>query len=82
MFEKALATEHVEDKLINKQVVMHDEETYIGGVNIRTEGVYFFDEFQTSWDFVYEVLGNIALVNRQRRNFRLFRDWQPGFRPW
>ena len=81
-FEKALTTEHIEDKLINKQVLMNNEATYIGAVNVRTEGSYYFNEFETSWDYVYAVLGDIALVNRQRRNYRLFRDWQPGFRPW
>lgn len=29
----------------------------------------------------YRVLADIALVNRQRRNYRLIRDWEGG-RPW
>lgn len=77
-FEKALTVEHVEDTLINKQVSLEDESSFV-----RTTDV--FNSVMVSADnrdrdihpelFIYDDLGDIALVNRQRRNFRLIRDW-------
>jgi hypothetical protein len=92
-FEKALTVEHVEDTLINKQVAMKDEESWVRTPE-RLSGVREFSDLNDTdeaypWNFVYEILGDIALVNRQRRNFRLVRDWGGGVpgplsggRPW
>jgi hypothetical protein len=84
-FEKALTVEHVEDRLINKQVSLKDESSFV-----RTTDM--FNSVMESADnrdreiypdlFIYEILGDIALVNRQRRNFRLIRDWSSRGRPW
>jgi hypothetical protein len=92
-FEKALTFEHVEDTLIDKQVAMKDEESFVHTPD-RLSGVREFSDNNDRdeaypWLFVYEILGDIALVNRQRRNFRLIKDWGgampgrlSGGRPW
>ena len=87
-FERLLADEHVEDRLIDKQVVPFDElditqgpeynaydinESYIGGAE-GPSGAYLEN-------FIYKILPGISLVNRQRRNFRLMREWIKD-RPW
>jgi len=81
-FEKALTVEHVEDKLINKKILMQDEESYLNDLNAIADIPLLFDRGNYPEEFLYEILGGIALLNRQRRNFRLFRDWQEGGQPW
>jgi hypothetical protein len=84
-FERQLATEHVEDMLINKQISTFDEENFAQTsyaphyhFHHLNDPVYFYSKVE-SW--TYKVLEETALVNRQRRNFRLLRDWQKK-RPW
>ena len=80
--EKALTVEHVEDKLIYKQILMQDEESYLNDLNAIVDIPVLFDTRNYPHGFLHRIVGDIALLNRQRRNFRLFRDWQEGGRPW
>jgi hypothetical protein len=85
-FEHRLTHEHAEDRLLNKQFVAFDElsimesrEWDILGVRQSVEaaeGAGFLMQH-----FICRIASGIALVNRQRRNFRLMRDWI-GRRPW
>jgi hypothetical protein len=87
-FERLLAEEHVEDRLIDKQVVPYDELDMAQGpeynaydVNatfINLEGLPTGTLLE---NFIYKILPGISLVNRQRRNFRLMREWIRN-RPW
>lgn len=78
-FEKLMSVEHIDDKLMTKQVSILDE-----------EDISRFDwsvpcleaSRQTGEIIVSRLLSDMGLVNRQRRNWRLFKDWQPGHRPW
>ncbi|KAF8858039.1 hypothetical protein BDZ45DRAFT_802887 [Acephala macrosclerotiorum] len=79
-FERLLSVEHVDDKLINKQISLLDEENVV-------EGPHTVDQLDGLYEGNYEstisrILQDISFVNRQRRNFRLFKDWNPGHRPW
>ncbi|KAL2069505.1 hypothetical protein VTL71DRAFT_14184 [Oculimacula yallundae] len=89
-FEAALALEHYEDKLINKQVSVLAEEQItqvrpweprltVKGLN----GSFEREEdgtLKNAEDEVYKYLQDMGLVNRHRRDFRLLRDWM-GKRP-
>ena len=86
-FERQLAVEHVDDKLINKQVVLRDEKQWlehprvIGGAwNLVAE--QHANPYMHRVEFyLYKILAFISLMNRQRRNARLLKDWTYG-RPW
>jgi len=91
-FELALTAEHVEDKLFTKQILAFNEEVGLttgiyldaGGVDKYTvEDNWFFPygPGRLFEDFALEICKSFSLVNRQRRNFRLLRDWIGG-RPW
>ncbi|KAL3421791.1 hypothetical protein PVAG01_05947 [Phlyctema vagabunda] len=86
-FEQYLAIEHIEDKLFNKQVIAIDETISAARVqNTPFYGLYFrtavfSPHFLNTTNYIQQILGKMALVDRQRRNFRLFRDWI-GRRPW
>lgn len=91
-FELALTAEHVEDKLFTKQILGLSEEVGLTtGIYPETGGV---DKYavEDNWllsegpgrrfeEFALELCKSFSLVNRQRRNFRLLRDWI-GVRPW
>lgn len=85
-FEHRLTHEHAEDKLLNKQFVVFDE---LGIMETRDWDIYGVrHSLETAdgagflmQDFICRIASGIALVNRQRRNFRLMRDWI-GRRPW
>jgi hypothetical protein len=86
-FERRLATEHVEDMLINKQMSVFDEDNFPQIPKNNSALPYFaaLDKPETLYakieTLMYKTLEETALVNRQRRNFRLLRDWQKK-RPW
>jgi hypothetical protein len=87
-FERLLTHEHVEDRLINKQIIPHDELDMAQGPEYdpRTLDNSFNPEKQPSSglyleDFIYKITAGISLVSRQRRNFRLMREWI-RYRPW
>jgi len=85
-FEKALLDEHVEDKLINKQIILVDE---VGMVTGSSRHFTYSESLGDPNDarlaagrsLLDKLLPEISLLNRQRRNFRLLRDWTNG-RPW
>ncbi|KAI6715175.1 hypothetical protein JHW43_002293 [Diplocarpon mali] len=86
-FERALAVEHYEDKLISKQVSIIDEQrTAVSKSWSPSWSVEFFNNFNSGSRFgdqhkmVYKTLNDMSLVNRHRRGFRLSRDWV-GRRP-
>jgi virulence-associated protein VagC len=80
-FERLLAVEHVDDKLMNKQVsVFEEEDIVLHPQPEKTDDLSAqIDEFEPRF---FGVLHDIAFVNRQRRIWRLFKDWNPGHRPW
>lgn len=80
-FEKALTMEHVEDKLINKQIILQDEEAFLKKERVLNEMPIYEDMLEPHWNIAYQTLEDISLLNRQRRNFRYCRDWN-GERPW
>jgi len=85
VFESRLAVEHAEDKLINKQFPLLDEN------NLTKSEIGSFKQFlpciltenpdNKQENNAYTLLSEISLINRSRRNFRLLRDWT-GKRPW
>jgi len=81
-FEKALTVEHVEDTLVNKQVTMKDELSFVQTTERIESVMQLADNIETGETylcrFVHEILGDISLVNRQRRNYRLIREWGGG----
>jgi hypothetical protein len=93
-FEQALTVEHVEDKLINKQIVVFDEQyvmnasrgnltpnampTSIRNMVLNHDEGHFASKFM---DRTYRLLADMSHLNRQRRNFRLMRGWIHR-RPW
>ncbi|KAJ5040911.1 uncharacterized protein L3040_005470 [Drepanopeziza brunnea f. sp. 'multigermtubi'] len=89
-FERALTVEHYEDKLINKQVSVLDESRITEEEWLRSWSIErdFIDQLKPGGTlaeqerYVYKVLGDMSLVNRHRRNFRLLRDWAVNMRPW
>lgn len=80
-FERQLAIEHVEDILIDKQVTLYDEDNMAQGSRDQRVAIGNLDLPTSYEEKTYKVLEETALVNRQRRNFRLLRDWQQK-RPW
>lgn len=82
-FERLLAQEHIEDRLIHKQIVPFDELDITGGPQYSAYDIDdAFDEQDGQvatgiWleNFIYKIAPAISLVNRQRRNYRLLRDW-------
>lgn len=80
-FERQLAVEHVEDKLINKQVSLLDEENLAQSQNGGPTSNFLEEISNPSVDQIYKMIEETSLVNRTRRNFRLLRDWQKK-RPW
>ena len=87
-FEQLLTHEHVEDRLINKQIVPHDELDIVQGPEYDLRALdNSFDGSKENpsgihlENFIHKVAGSISLVNRQRRNFRLIREWIKH-RPW
>jgi hypothetical protein len=85
-FERKLTVEHIEDRLVNKQIALLDDEFAVNHPH-TLRGVYDWANeykekgFEDTEIYLYKILGDIALTNRQRRNFRLIRDWTGG-RPW
>jgi hypothetical protein len=83
--ERLLTDEHVEDKLINKQVVPYDELSIINGPEyspLNVEASFNESGSGVRFDtFIHQVTKGISLVNRQKRNFRLMREWLRD-RPW
>jgi hypothetical protein len=80
-FERQLAVEHVEDKLINKQVSLLDEENLAQSQNGDPTSNFFEEISNPSVGQIYKMIEETSLINRTRRNFRLLRDWQKK-RPW
>jgi hypothetical protein len=87
-FERLLTHEHVEDRLINKQIVPYHELALAEGEEYNAYDINeTFGEGNSSQagilleNFINKVTMGISLVNRQRRNFRLMRDWL-RHRPW
>ena len=85
-FEAALAVEHAEDKLINKQFSVLDE----GGLaksGIKSMLTQYYNWIRNAdpdhgrENDPYKMIEEISLINRSRRNFRLLRDWTDK-RPW
>ncbi|CZR52381.1 uncharacterized protein PAC_02258 [Phialocephala subalpina] len=79
-FERLLSVEHVDDKLINKQISLLDEENVVQGPRTVDE----LDSMHggSHDNTILKLLQDVSFVNRQRRNWRLFKDWSPGHRPW
>ena len=84
-FESRMDREHVEDCLINKRVVVHDEKWTL---------INRLDEYYTPADvnemfaypdqidrIVHPYLRKISEINGQRRNYLLLGDWSKR-RPW
>jgi hypothetical protein len=71
----------VEDKLINKQVSLLDEENLAQSQNGDPTSNFIEEISNPSVDQIYKMIEETSLVNRTRRNFRLLRDWQKK-RPW
>lgn len=93
-FEQTLVVEHVEDKLINKQITAFDERVMVGaGRDTLTSDTHpaTIESMLQSYDpgrwgtrtgeRIQKLLAAISHVNRQRRNFRLLREWL-HHRPW
>jgi hypothetical protein len=86
-FERELAVEHVEDKIINKQMAVYDEESLAQSTNSGNATEYLLTQHKSGSkagaveDKLYKTFEEMSLINRTRRNFRLLRDWQ-GKRPW
>ena len=84
-FEKQLTVEHVEDKLISKQIIPMDELAIIQQSYTPENIMQGYADIQgeaSRLDILIHALSrDVAFVNRQRRNFRLMRDWS-GLRPW
>jgi hypothetical protein len=87
-FERLLTHEHIEDRLINKQIVPYDELEIAQGPEYNAFDIEssFMEGEQNPCgvfleNFIYKITAGISLVNRQRRNFRLMRDWVKH-RPW
>lgn len=86
-FENMQHMDHLEDMHASKRVAVLDEvrisrnpEDYNLQEVIRqldTPGTFLNDVEE----YAYKVLGDTAAMNRQRRNFRVIRDWNNG-RPW
>lgn len=79
-FERLLSQEHIEDRLINKQVVTMDERDLAHGPNWDSLGLnnsFSGEDTRATLveKFIYKILPSISMVNRQRRNFRLMREW-------
>ncbi|CZT11827.1 uncharacterized protein RAG0_15867 [Rhynchosporium agropyri] len=92
-FNQAMAFEHVEDKRIDKQVVLVDEK-YEVFESLRTQGKFFspveveIDPIPELTDEEFEknsipqaYTAKIAEINQLRRNLLLLRDWNQK-RPW
>lgn len=80
-FERLLAIDHIDDKLVNKQISMFDEEDLI----LRPEAWQPDDLNRLATKEeprLRTLLHDMAFVNRQRRYWRLFKDWNPAHRPW
>ena len=93
-FEQALTVEYVEDKLINKQAVVFDEQyvmnasrgnltpnampTIIRNMALNHDEGHFASRFM---DRTYRLLADMSHMNRQIRNFRLTREWIHHW-PW
>lgn len=82
--------EHVEDRLINKHLVIEDEQWDVAwaAVNASAEEQAALDRpgyglilGETGQPRVTEVIGKISEVNRYRRNYLCLRDWSLR-RPW
>lgn len=87
-FERLLTHEHVEDRLINKQIIPHDELDIVQGPQYDARTLdNSFEETKGCpsgiflENFIHKVAEGISHVNRQRRNFRLMREWIKH-RPW
>lgn len=83
--ERLLTDEHVEDRLINKQIIPYDELSIVDGPEcspLNIEASFNGSGSGVLFDtFIHQVTKGISLVNRQRRNFRLTREWL-RYRPW
>ncbi|KUJ12443.1 uncharacterized protein LY89DRAFT_207546 [Mollisia scopiformis] len=78
-FESSLSVEHVEDKLITKQISVIDEENVARGPFSMDRAEAIREKIEPS---ILKMMQDISSINRQRRNHRLFRDWHMGHRPW
>lgn len=78
-FERLLAASHIDDKLASKQISLFDDEEVVRGSN--DPGI--IERFRPLYEPPLEaILRDISFVNRQRRNWRLFKDWNLNHRPW
>lgn len=78
-FEDALDVEHVEDILINKRIVLDDEQYQLYHEFRRNNCVPHLNAMPLSqgdgqW-LLAPHLRKISQYNRHRRNFLLLRDW-------
>lgn len=87
--ERLLSQEHIEDRLIHKQIVPFDELDMTGGPDygaLDIDSAFQEEDGKVATgilleNFIYKIAPAISLVNRQRRNFRLLREWIEE-RPW
>ncbi|CZT43245.1 uncharacterized protein RSE6_03249 [Rhynchosporium secalis] len=89
-FEAALSVEHFEDKLVNKQITLLSEQEiaerrpWAPKINTGNLNYSFMQDngmLNSIETVVLNILRDMGLVNRHRRDFRLLRDWA-GKRPW
>lgn len=80
-----MGTEHVEDTLIEKRVVVHDEHAHVSeyllrqgrGVQQDPEEMYPDSDI----DRIVPLLRRIGEINQRRRSYLLLKDWSYK-RPW
>lgn len=93
-FERTLTVEHVEAKLISKQVAPHDVQWVLQNpkdeaaadneVPVTVLGVLKEQEKDNTVKIeeqLHRLFASMSHVNQQRRNFCLLREWL-GHRPW
>lgn len=78
-FERLLAVAHIDDKLVDKQISVFDDEEVTRG---QFDQEYLHRQIWEYEPSLRAILRDISFVNRQRRNWRLFKDWERGHRPW
>lgn len=78
-FERLLAVSHIDDKLVNKQVSIYDDEDVTRGRYMPELWAQRRKEYEPS---ILAMLHDISFINRQRRDWRLLKDWNPAHRPW
>lgn len=87
-FERQLSQEHINDTLIHKQIVPYDELDIVQGPDedpfelaSTFDSTRKFPRGMLLEEFIYKISPALSLVDRQRRNYRLMREWSKD-RDW